>query len=165
MPGHFAQKAAREIARSNAKSGKAKPKPAPMPAPRVAPAMAVGSVVQAHDRDNFGYVVGIDGREVEVRFTNPRTGDTAIVGFDRASLSLVDRTAVRAPKVRKPRTPHHGHVIMSPGSTFMARVDEYLEDGFAISPERRPTQAYPKPSNGAPAFSEVRSYNIRDIAS
>lgn len=161
----YARKAARAIAAANAGSPKFERKP--VAAPISAPVMKVGSVVRAHDRDNFGYVVEVKGRDVKVRFTNPHTGDTAVVGFDRAHLTLVDRTAQQAPKVRRPkqRAPHHGHVIVSPGSTFLARVDEYLESGFAVSPEKRPSEAYPRPSNGAPAFSEVRSYNIRDVKS
>lgn len=52
------------------------------------------------------------------------------------------------------------HFALSPKCLLTTVCDEYLGEGFSVQAEKRPSQAAPKPSNGRPAFGEVRSYRV-----
>jgi hypothetical protein len=84
--------------------------------------------------------------------------------YARKAARAIDAANAESNRPRKRRTTRvrYERPVLSEQSNWLAETHEYMGDGFAVSAQQRAREEGTRPFAG-PAFSEVRTYNVRDI--
>lgn len=84
--------------------------------------------------------------------------------YAQKAARAIDAANAESNRPRKPRRnrERYERPVLSEQSNWLVETGEYMGEGFAVSAQQRGREQGTRPFAG-PAFSEVRTYNVRDI--